>query len=235
MSREVLVLGSSPAGLQAAIDLADAGIKVCLVEPKAFLNGENVADIPAHLLNTRLLEVLRHANIRVCIGTRLTAIEQKDDSFRVSLQEVPRYIDAARCTACGECTETCPVTVPGTTHKAIYLDGQPGVMAIAKQGRAPCASTCPAGIHVQGYVALIAQGRFREAVDLIREAMPFPSVCGRVCNHQCEMACTRGKVDEAVNIMALKRFVAEWDYTHRQTAPAAERRSPEPTGKKVAI
>ncbi|MEW6406417.1 MAG: FAD-dependent oxidoreductase, partial [Chloroflexota bacterium] len=84
-------------------------------------------------------------------------------------------------------------------------------------------------------MALIAQGRFREAVDLIREAMPFPSVCGRVCNHQCEMACTRGKVDEAVNIMALKRFVAEWDYTHRQTAPAAERRSPEPTGKKVAI
>jgi NADPH-dependent glutamate synthase beta subunit-like oxidoreductase/Pyruvate/2-oxoacid:ferredoxin oxidoreductase delta subunit len=103
-------------------------------------------------------------------------------------------------------------------------------MAIGKTGKAPCASTCPAGIHVQGYVALIAQGRFREAINLIREAMPFPSVCGRVCNHYCEMNCTRGRVDESVNIMALKRFVADWEYSHRSELGSSKPATVEKTG-----
>jgi NADPH-dependent glutamate synthase beta subunit-like oxidoreductase len=87
----------------------------------------------------------------------------------------------------------------------------PNVFAIEKRGIAPCKATCPGGIHVQGYVALIAQGRFQEALDLIREAVPFPGVLGRVCHHPCEEKCRRGtEVDEPVAICALKRFVADW-------------------------
>jgi len=130
------------------------------------------------------------------------------------------------------------VTLTGSGRKAIFLEGQPGCVAIEKAGKSPCAHTCPAGIHVQGYVALIAKGRYQEAIDLIHEAMPFPSVCGRVCNHACEANCTRGQVDEAVNIMALKRFVADWEYSHlekKETSKNALITTSQSTGKRVAI
>jgi NADPH-dependent glutamate synthase beta subunit-like oxidoreductase len=236
MSKSALIIGGSVAGLQAALDLADNGITVHLAEPSPFLVTADNSGLAPHLLNARLLEVIRHPNITVWTKTHLDHLEVESGTFRVRMSTHPRHIDLTQCTACEACIEVCPVTIPGTDHKAIYLDGQPGCMAIEKVGKSPCANTCPAGIHVQGYVALIAQSRFQEAIDLIHEAMPFPSVCGRVCNHQCESNCTRGKVGEPVNIMTLKRFVAEWEYNHRheQLSPAS-RRHPEPTGKKIAI
>ncbi len=131
----------------------------------------------------------------------------------MELRQHPRYVDLAKCTACGDCIQVCPVTVPGTDHKVIYrLEGaQPGCVAIDKLGKPPCSNTCPGGIHVQGYVALIAQGRFQEALDLIREAIPFPGICGRICTHPCEVNCRRAEVDSPVSIRALKRFVSDWE------------------------
>ena len=107
--------------------------------------------------------------------------------------------------------EVCPVTIPGTDHKAIHLDGEPGCYVIDKLGISPCANTCPGGIHVQGYIALIAQRRFQEAIDLIRESIPFPGICGRVCTHPCEVNCRRNDIDQPVAIRLLKRFVADWE------------------------
>ena len=214
MSKEALVIGGSVAGLQAALNLADAGLKVHLIESSPFFDDGSASNLPRHLLHVRQLEVAKHPNITVKTNTRLVRMEGSPNDFQVELRQHPRYIDLTKCTACGDCIEACPVTLPGTGHKAIYLDGQPGCVAIDKVGKSPCAHTCPAGIHVQGYVALIAQKRYREAIDLIHEAMPFPSVCGRVCNHACEANCTRGQVDDPVNIMALKRFVSDWEYSH---------------------
>ena len=77
--------------------------------------------------------------------------------------------------------------------------------------RAPCVLACPASVDAQGYIALITQGRFAEAVELIRETNPFPIVCGRVCTHPCEKACNRGKLDEPVSIRDLKRFVTDYE------------------------
>ncbi|MEW6606290.1 MAG: NADH-quinone oxidoreductase subunit NuoF [bacterium] len=74
---------------------------------------------------------------------------------------------------------------------------------------APCTDTCPAGIKVHSYVALIAQERFEEALELIKESNPFPSICGRVCHHPCETKCRRIEIDEALALRALKRFVAD--------------------------
>lgn len=76
------------------------------------------------------------------------------------------------------------------------------------EGVAPCQAACPAGLHVPGYVALIAKGKNKEALDLIRQRMPLPSVCGRVCLHPCETACRRQEKEQAIAIMALKGFVA---------------------------
>ena len=238
MSKDALVIGGSIAGLQAALDLADAGIKVHLIESSPFFTTENGFSLLQHLLRVRQLEVIKHPNIHIRTSVQLAHVEGKANDYHVELRQHPRYIDLAKCTACGDCVEACPVTMPGTAHKAIYLDGQPGCVAIDKVGKSPCAHTCPAGIHVQGYVALIAQKRYREAIDLIHEAMPFPSVCGRVCNHACEANCTRGQVDDPVNIMALKRFVADWEYSHWGDEKISRKEaffSSKTTGKRVAI
>jgi NADPH-dependent glutamate synthase beta subunit-like oxidoreductase/formate hydrogenlyase subunit 6/NADH:ubiquinone oxidoreductase subunit I len=219
VSKGALIIGGSVAGLQAALDLADSGIKVHLVEPSPFLGSGGAAAIPRHLLNARLLEAAKHANVTVWTNTRISRAEAELSQpgeagrFRLELRRHPRYVDLTKCTACGDCVEVCPVTVPGTDHKAITLaqDAQPGCAAIDKLGKAPCANTCPGGIHVQGYVALIAQGRFQEAIDLIREAIPFPGICGRICTHPCEINCRRAEVDKPVAIRLLKRFVSDWE------------------------
>jgi NADPH-dependent glutamate synthase beta subunit-like oxidoreductase len=238
MSKDALIIGGSIAGLQAALDLADAGLKVHLIGSSPFLGSEGGETVPWHLLHARQLEVIKHPNVQIRTNTRLSCVDGEVNDFQIELRQHPRYIDLTKCTACGDCIEACPVTLPGTGHKAIYLDGQPGCVAIDKAGKSPCAHTCPAGIHVQGYVALIAQGRYREAIDLIHEAMPFPSVCGRVCNHYCEAECTRGQVDEPVNIMALKRFVADWEYAHWEEEKGSKKEpnlAAEPSGKRIAI
>lgn len=209
--KEVLIIGSTDAGIQATLDLADSGVAVHLVESKPFIrnNGKNLA--PAHLSRTRFLEIARHPNVKVWTNTSINHIQKNGGDFQVKLKQSPRFVDISRCTACGECIEVCPVTVPGTDHKVIYLDGQPGCMAIDKLGKPPCSNTCPGGIHVQGYIALIAQGRFQEAIDLIREAIPFPGICGRVCTHPCEINCRRTEIDAPVSVRLLKRFVADWE------------------------
>ena len=210
MAKEVLVLGSTQGALRAAENLADCGLSVHLVESSPYLEGEESAEIPFYLRNTRLLEILKTPRIRTWTNTEITDLEFKDDTCRIDLAQSPRFVDLTRCTACGKCVEICPVTIPGTELKAIHFGGQPDCAVITKEGLAPCTSACPAGIHVQGYIALIADGRYQEAYQLIHEALPFPSVCGRVCNHYCETSCSRVKFDEAVSIMGLKRFVSDW-------------------------
>ncbi|HMD90411.1 MAG TPA: FAD-dependent oxidoreductase [Anaerolineaceae bacterium] len=103
-------------------------------------------------------------------------------------------------------------------------------------GTSPCRNACPINQRAQGYLALIRAGRFADAYRTIKEDNPFPSICGRVCNHRCEDECTRNKSDAPVNIMALKRFVADWwwnqDASIRKSAEAGQRVQ---SGKNIAI
>ncbi len=242
MSKGALIIGGSVAGLQAALDLADSGIDVHLVDPSPFLGSGGATTVPRHLLNARLLEVAKHPGVTAWTNTRINRAEGDPGRFRVELRQHPRYVDLNKCTACGDCVEVCPVTVPGTEHdgaprRAIFLGGgQPGCAAIDKLGKAPCANTCPGGIHVQGYVALIAQGRFQEAIDLIREAIPFPGICGRICTHPCEVNCRRAEVDKPVAIRLLKRFVADWELEHGTKQQAVSSKSEAAlTAQRVAV
>ncbi len=263
MTKAVLIVGGSIAGVQAALDLADSGLEVYLVERAPFLCPELVEGLggdgfgmPKPLLMAKLLEAAKHPNIRLLTQAEVTpplfspptlgGMKGGRGDFRVEVQQHPRYVDMARCTACGECVPVCPVTVqrpsavapqrlsermdaetPGRldAERAIYKpdNAVPSVFAIEKRGPAPCKVACPAGIHVQGYVALIAQRKFVEALALIREAIPFPGICGRVCHHPCEAACRRGEHDEPVAIEYLKRFVAEYEASQRPSGSASQR------------
>lgn len=213
MTEGTLIVGGSPSGLQAALDLADAGTEVHLVETSPFLGKNSSSALPPHLVNTRMLELARHPNVRIWTNTRVNHPADENGSLCVELQQHPRFVDLSRCTGCGDCIEACPVTVTGTDRKAVWLaDGQqPGCAVIDRDGRPPCSCACPGGIHVQGYVALVAQERFQEALDLIRAAIPFPSTCGRICTHPCELNCRRAEIDDPVSIRRLKRFLADWE------------------------
>ena len=228
MAREVLILSSDVAGIRAALDLADAGLRVHLIEPAPFLGGNRRTGCQLVLQ----LEAVKHPRITVWTNATVTRLAGKGADLRAEVRSWPRFVDAQRCTACGDCEEVCPVVVPGQGHTAIHkLAGVsvPNFYVIDKEGRAPCAEACPGGIHVQGYVALIAAGRYREALDLIYEAVPFPGILGRVCHHPCETNCRRAETDQAVSIRNLKRFVA--DSLQPSTLPTLH----PPTGKRVAI
>ncbi len=245
----VMVVGGGIAGMQASLDLANSGYKVLLVEKDISIGG-NMAkldktfptnDCSTCMISPKLIEVASHPNIEILTRTDVRRLEGEPGRFRVQLERAPRYVLEDRCTACGECAKVCPVELPAdfnqglNTRKAIYRhfpQAIPSSFAIDKKGMAPCKATCPAGISVQGYVALIAQGRYQEALDLIRKNNPLPAVCGRVCHHPCEYVCNRGQVDEPIAIDFLKRFVSDWEMKSGSGTPPPRK---DPNGHKVAI
>ena len=223
-----MVLGSGIAGIQAALDLVNSGTKVYLVDEDISIGGIMAQldktfptnDCSACILSPKLVEVGRHPNIEILTRRELLEVEGEPGNFKVSLKRHPRFVDLDKCTGCGECVNVCPVDITSDFNegldqrKAIYRkfpQAIPSGFAIDKAGTSPCKAACPAHISVQGYVALIARGKYREALELIKRDNPFPVVCGRVCNHPCEEACMRREVDDPVAIMHLKRFVADLD------------------------
>ena len=144
-----------------------------------------------------------------------------------------------KCTACGDCPTVCPVTRANeydwglSSRKATYkpyAQAIPGGYCIEKKDRAPCGLACPANLNVQGYVAMVKEGKYREAIEIILEKLPLPGVLGRVCVHQCEKSCRRLEKEEAVSIRELKRVAAEQVDLSGLPIPAIE-----PNGKHVAV
>ena len=222
-----LVVGGGVGGMQAAFDLAGSGIKVYLVESKPAIGGVMAQldktfptnDCAMCTMAPRLVEIGRHKDIEILTLSEVERIEGGPGNFTVSIKKQARFIDETKCTGCGACTAECPVTLPSefdqglADRKAIYRpfpQAVPNVFTISRRGTAPCQAACPVHQGGQAYVALIAQGRFDEALQVILRDNPLPSICGRVCTHPCADACTRGGVDDPVNLPALKRFVTDY-------------------------
>ena len=172
------------------------------------------------MISPKLVEVGRHLNIELLTNTELTDLRGEMGDFSAHLVQQPRYVDLSKCTSCGECAKACPIELGDeyneglSTRKAaykLYPQAIPGAFAINKRGTAPCKATCPAHVSIQGYIALIRQGKYREALELFKEAHPFPSVCGRVCHHPCEEICTRKDVEDPLAIQYLHRFLGDLD------------------------
>ena len=180
-------------------------------------------------------------NIELLTNSELVELDGEPGRFSATVHRSPRFVDLSKCTSCGECAKVCPVEVPNeydkglSTRKAVYkkyAQAIPGGFAVDKRGTAPCRATCPAHVSVQGWIALMNQGKYREAISLFKQEHPFPGVCGRVCHHPCESACTRTEVDQPLGIMNLHRYLA--DYDRKSDAPfKPEKKADRP--EKVAI
>ncbi|HDQ70602.1 MAG TPA: FAD-dependent oxidoreductase [Chloroflexi bacterium] len=227
----VLVLGAGIGGMQASLDLAEAGFKVYLLDKSPAIGGTMAQldktfptnDCAMCILSPKLVECGRHLNIKVMTYAELEDVEGEAGNFTAHVRQRARYVNVDECTGCGDCAEVCPIVRPDAFNVdlserraayKLYPQAIPNAFVIEKAGRAPCRDACPIHQRAQGYVALIREGRFADAYRTIREDNPFPSICGRVCNHKCEDECSRGKVDEPVSIMRLKRFVADWALDH---------------------
>jgi len=224
----VMVVGAGIAGIQASLDLADSGYLVYLVEKKSAIGGVMAQldktfptnDCSMCIISPKLVECGRHLNIDLLTMTEIEEVTGGPGNFQVKLLESPRYIDMAKCTACGECAKVCPIDVPNLFDESLrdrkaafklYPQAMPSAFAIDKRGTAPCKATCPAHVSIQGYIALINQGKYREALALFKESHPFPAICGRVCHHPCEGVCTRESLEAPLAIQYLHRFLADVD------------------------
>ena len=172
------------------------------------------------MISPKLVEVGRHLNIELLTNTDLLALEGEPGQFTAKIRENPRFVDMDKCTSCGDCEKVCPIAIPNEYNqnlderKAIfkkYPQAIPGAYGITKRSVSPCKATCPAHVSVQGYIALINEGKYAEALKLFRDDHPFPAVCGRVCHHPCEEVCTRGEVEQPIAIRELHRFLADWE------------------------
>lgn len=175
-----------------------------------------------------------NCNVNVCYALRTS---QLFNTPNLSRSAYVAHVEKKNCVACGKCVEVCPAGAVKLGQKLCKKDGNeveyPQMPLPSEQkwgphmwsedyrdknrvnchetGTAPCKTACPAHIAVQGYLKMAAQGRYQEALALIKKDNPLPAICGRICNRRCEDACTRGSIDEAIAIDEVKRFIAQQD------------------------
>ena len=191
-----------------------------------------------------------------CFGLRAGLMFGARDAIRSNYVAV---VDESKCVACAQCVEVCPgnalklgqklctsadisspeyakLTTTLDFKKSFNPDYRENREDVMPGGTSPCKSACPAHIAVQGYLKLAAQGRYTDALELIKKENPFPAVCGRICNKRCEKECTRGGVDEAVAIDEVKRFIADHDLNEEtRFVPKMLNQTGRPYTEKIAV
>lgn len=201
-----------------------------------------------------------NCNVNVCYALRTS---QLFNTPNLSRSAYVARVSKDDCVACGKCVESCPAGAVKLGQKLCTKDGKeveyPKHVLPSEQkwgphmwdedyrdnnrincydtGTAPCKTACPAHIAVQGYLKMASQGRYRDALALIKKDNPLPAICGRICNRRCEDACTRGNIDQAIAIDEVKKFIAQQDlnaetrYIPKKIVPSLDGYFPE----KIAI
>ena len=226
----VLIAGSGYGALKVAEDLAQSGIPaVWVTRAQHFLElpagMEYLPEWPEDLsfqFRPLYLRVTRHPLVTPLTRSRIESIEKTGDNFRVVVEQDPHFIDYDLCSGCGRCMEICPLREsphPPLTRTPAYCPSR--ALELLKRPLSPCRLECPLGVNVQAYLALTAAGRFEEALAVIREDNPLPSICGRVCPRPCEASCRRRELDQPLAIRDIKRFLADYVAEHGSSLPKA--------------
>jgi heterodisulfide reductase subunit A-like polyferredoxin len=243
----VLVVGGGIGGIQTSLDLAESGLKVYLLEKKISIGGTMAQldktfptnDCSMCIMSPKLVDAGRHRNIEILTNARVEKVEGGPGNFKVLIHKKARYVTLEDCKACSDCVKVCPVQIPNdyeqglVTRAAIYqlfAQAMPSAYGIEKRGDPPCRATCPLHCNAQGYVALISQGKFKEALAIVRDTLPFPGILAYACSHPCEKECKRVEEDRAISICKLKRFLVD-----QVEESEFNFKPPEENGKKVAI
>jgi NADPH-dependent glutamate synthase beta subunit-like oxidoreductase/NAD-dependent dihydropyrimidine dehydrogenase PreA subunit len=201
-------------GIQVALITSEASLDLDSKEHPAAPSHESLHVWPL------LLRVASHPRIELFTNCHINSIAGEKGKFVVKALKKPRYVKEELCTGCGKCEDECPVRVQSSVngykivHGAIHSPIQgiktvPSAYCIDKEGISPCRGSCPLGINVQGYIALLGKGKIDEALDLINDTAPMSGILGRLCTHPCETKCARGKVDSPVFIQSLHRYAAD--------------------------
>ncbi|MBU5332260.1 MAG: FAD-dependent oxidoreductase [Anaerocolumna aminovalerica] len=187
-----------------------------------------------------------------CLSLRTASMFKNVDMVRSNYVS---HVNKEKCVACGECVETCPVNALQLGQKLCAVkplpvkktetprdtewgpdkwnpDYRTNRLNVVESGTSPCKTECPAHISIQGYIKLASQGRYTEALELIKHENPFPAVCGRICPRKCESACTRGDIDSPIAIDEIKKFIAEQDLNMKNRYVPEKRHE---YGKKIAV
>jgi len=228
---KAMVVGGGIAGITAALKIANAGYQVYLVEREEIIGGKMAQfdktfptlDCSGCILTPKTSEVGRHPRIQILTKSQVMDLTGFVGNFKVRVLQKPRFVRIDKCTGCGDCQQVCPIDIPSpfelgmTTRHPIsrnFPQAIPNTYSILREGMPPCQAACPAGVNVQGYMTLTGAGKFTEALALIRERMPFASICGRICVRPCESACKRGQVDAPTAICHTKRFLGDYEKEH---------------------
>ncbi|MEJ2430756.1 MAG: FAD-dependent oxidoreductase [Deltaproteobacteria bacterium] len=232
--KRVVVFGGDAAGVTAALQQAEAGMQVTLVEPSPSLGGEllpqtGIIDGDSPLLQPDVKALRNHPNIEVITNAQVVKIKSANGKYSLQIRRRTPRVDMEKCTDCKECIRVCPIHMYDDFNESVgfrtaidYFNpetAKEGEYNIFKEDMPICQATCPANLNIRSYVGLIADGKYAESLAVIRQRLPFALSIGRVCPHPCETACNRGYVDEPIAICGLKRFVADWEMHHQVDPP----------------
>jgi len=220
-NKKTLVIGAGPAGVRLALERAEAGEQVTLVEKFPSLGAER---IPRDRLvnpeqafdNPDLEKVRNHENITIFPYSEIKKVQKEDGKIKARVVKHSLRVDNTKCNDCKACIRVCPVNMFDDFNEGLgfrtavdYFNPATAEYNIFKEDMPVCQRTCPVNLDIRGYVGLIADGKYAESLARIRERLPFPASIGRVCPHPCETACNRQYLDQAISICFLKRFVAD--------------------------
>ena len=241
----VMVVGATPAGVAAANKLGELGIPVILVDTTADLNAKLADDayrlpsgVPLNFAHRPgLIRILRNPGIRCLMPAAVQGAKHNQQGFAVRIERRQTFVDAAQCTLCGRCTRVCPVSDDQGARPIAFESRMalPGRAVIDKRREPLCQANCPLGVNAQGYLALARDGRYTQALELIRRDNVLPGICGRVCHHPCENACRRGEVDSPLAIRDIKRFLADYEYEHRRPQDRSSQSAKPTRLEKIAV